>query len=220
MAVYLHILAAKIGIAALYLFFVCWGIYIAIARRQWAGLLVIVAIPVVVFLSLKFIPTFSLRQQYMHYTWVMLQQKDRSGNYGDINRMYSYKIGVRLIKQHPIGGVGAGDIMAEMKNGYAQWHPQVDEHSILIPHNQFLVVALACGIPAMLLFVLWVCYPLVWLRKNRESFFFFIVWLILLMELMIEPVLEIQNGVFVYLFFLLLFLQEMRRANGIPAEQQ
>ena len=218
MVVYLHILAAKVGIGAVYLFFVCWGIYIAIARRRWAGLLVIVAIPVVVLLSIKFIPTFDMRQQYLHYSWVMLEQKDKSGNYGDINRMYSYKIALRLIKQHPMGGVGAGDIMAEMKNGYAQWHPQVDEKSVLIPHNQFLVVALACGIPAMLLFAAWVFFPLVWLRRNRQSFFFFVVWLILLVELMIEPVLEIQNGVFVYLFFLLLFLAEMRRAGSVPAE--
>jgi hypothetical protein len=70
----------------------------------------------------------------------------------------------------------------------------------------------------MLLFAAWVFFPLVWLRRNRQGFFFFVVWLVLLLELMIEPVLEIQNGVFVYLFFLLLFLAEMRRSGGAPAE--
>jgi O-antigen ligase len=218
MVVYLHILAAKIGIISLYLFFVCWGLYVTIARKKLAGLLIIIAVPVVMWLALNYVPTFAIRQQYIHYTLVKLEQQDKSGNYGDINRMYSYKIAYRLIKEHPLTGVGAGDIMDEMKRGYAQWHPQVVEGSILIPHNQFLVVALGCGIPAMLVFMAWVFMPLFWLKKNRQSFFFFVVWLILFFELMIEPVLEIQNGVFVFLFFLLLQLQEMRKAEVAPAE--
>ncbi len=213
MVIYIHILAAKVGLVALYLFAICWGIYITVARRRLAGLLIIVAVPVILTLGIKYIPTLKLRQQYMHYTFLMLMRNDKSGNYGDINRMYSYMIASRLIAQHPLTGVGAGDIMDEMKRGYAQWHPQVVESSILIPHNQFLVVALGCGIPVMLLFMGWVFMPLFWLKKNRQSFFFFVVWLILFFELMIEPVLEIQNGVFVYLFFLLLQLQEMRKGE-------
>jgi len=81
---------------------------------------------------------------------------------------------------------------------------------VLLPHNQFLIVALGCGLPAAILFTVWVLMPLLSLRRNRQSFFFFIVWLALLMQLMIEPVLEVQYGVWMYLFFLVLFLNELR----------
>jgi O-antigen ligase len=106
-------------------------------------------------------------------------------------------------------GVGAGDMKQQMDAMYEHYYPQTDEHGRLLPHNQFLVVALGCGVPAMVLFIVWVFWPLTKIRRNRQSFFFFIVWFILFIQLIIEPVLEVQFGVFVYLFFLLLMLQEL-----------
>jgi hypothetical protein len=87
----------------------------------------------------------------------------------------------------------------------------VQQQDILLPHNQFLIVALGCGVPALLVFTLWVFMPLRQLRRNRASFFFLMVWLILFLQLAIEPVFEVQYGVFVYLFFLLLFRKQLPR---------
>ncbi|NDC42174.1 MAG: hypothetical protein EBZ77_11600, partial [Chitinophagia bacterium] len=102
--------------------------------------------------------------------------------------------------------------------GYAKWHPEVtEERNQLIPHNQFLTVGVACGLPALLAFMVWVALPLRRMGRNRESFFFFTVWLLLLFQLLIEPFLEGQFGVFVYVFFLLLFAQLLppkQEANG------
>jgi len=205
LAVYMHILAAKSGLVSLYLFIFLWGLYETIAKRKLAGLLVLIAIPVVFNIALKFIPTlYERKEQLMASIW-MIRVKDKGGNYADQSRLISYDISKNIILQHPMTGVGTGDMLAEMKKGYAQWYPQVEERNMLVPHNQFLTVALGCGIPAMLVFVLWIFWPLAWLRKNRESFFFFSVWLILLVQLMIEPALEVQYGVFVFIFFLLLF---------------
>jgi hypothetical protein len=99
-----------------------------------------------------------------------------------------------------------------MKKGYATYYPQVDDKARLVPHNQFLITALGCGIPAMLIFTAWVVYPLTWLRRKitaseklfaaRQNFFFFMAWLLLLTQLLIEPVLDVQYGVFVYMFFM------------------
>ena len=219
LAVYLHILAAKSGLVALYLFVAAWGIYMAIARRRLAGILVILSIPVFLFIATRYIPTFSERKDYIGYAWTMLREGDRSGKYGDVNRLMSYKLALGLIREHPLAGVGAGDMLSEMKKGYAVYYPQVEDKARLLPHNQFLIIGVGCGIPAMLLFCAWVFYPLLWLkhkqpaRENigsaRQRFFFFIVWLLLLTQLLIEPVLEVQYGVFVYLFFLWWQRQQM-----------
>ncbi len=209
LVVYLHILAAKSGIISLYLFLMAWSVYLLFVKKKLVGIIIVIAIPVFILLAIKYLPTFGARSSYTYYSLFMVRVGDKSGNYGEMGRLISYDIALKLIKQHPVCGVGTGDMMAEMKKGYSQWFPEVADYSRLIPHNQFLVVALGCGIPAMLLFAVWVFMPLTAIRRNRQSFFFFIVWLILFIQLMIEPVFEVQVGVFVYLFFLLLQKHEL-----------
>jgi O-antigen ligase len=225
--VYLHVLAAKSGLVALYAFLVAWGIYIAVAKKKLAGLLIILGIPILLFTAVKCIPTLSERKDYISYAWTMLREGDRSGKYGDVNRLMSYKLAFHIMGQHPWLGVGAGDVLQEMKKGYDEFYPQVEDKARLLPHNQFLLEGVGCGIPAMLLFAVWVFYPLTWLRRSspmakpgRQRFFFFIVWLLLLSQLLIEPVLEVQYGVFVYLFFLLWQWQQMpERPSATPTAQ-
>ncbi len=212
--VYIHILAAKSGIVSLYLFLLAWGVYLLVVKRKLMGVIIVVAIPLSVIFALRYIPTFGERGGYMFFSYQMLKTGDKSGNYGDIGRLMSYDIAGKLIQQHPLNGVGTGDMPTEMKKGYDQWYPAVDDHARLIPHNQFLIVALGCGIPAALLFILWVFMPLASIKRNRQSFFFFVVWLILFIQLMIEPIFEVQIGVFVYLFFLLLYRHELPGADN------
>ncbi len=207
--IYLHILAAKSGLLAIYVFIAAWGVYISLVKKKLAGIIVILSIPLILIIATRLIPTFSERQDYIGYAWTMLKEGDRSGKYGDVNRLMSYKLAIESIQEHPLLGVGCGDMMAEMKKGYQKYYPQVDDKARLLPHNQFLIIALGCGIPAMLLFAAWAFYPLTLLRRNRKSFFTFIVWLLLLSQLLIEPVLEVQYGVFVYLFFMWWQQQEM-----------
>lgn len=208
--IYIHVLAAKSGLLSLYVFLVAYGLYLSIAKRKIAGIITLAAIPVVIFAALKFMPTFKERANYIDFTYHRLIDGDKSGNLGDIARLLSYKISFQIIQEHPLVGVGIGDMKAEMDKRYIAQYPQIPEYGRLLPHNQFLTVAIGCGIPAMLLFMAWIFAPLFQIRKNRQGFFFFIVWLILFVQLMIEPVLEVQFGVFVYLFFLLLQLQEVK----------
>ena len=212
MVIFLHILATKSGLISLYIFLAGWSIYM-LFRRKLVGLLIIIAIPICFFLAKTFVPTFHERVNYIYYSYFMLKQGDESGNYGDISRLMSYNLATDLIKQHPLTGVGTGDMLSAMDSSYARRYPQVPPAARLLPHNQFLLVGLGCGIPAMLLFAFWVFMPLAALKRNRQSFFFFMVWLIMLLQLLIEPALEVQLGVFVYLFFLLLLKHELPRSG-------
>ena len=210
LVVYLHILAVKSGLVSLYLFFIGWGFYMLFFKKKLAGLIILVGLPAIFFLANSFMPTFRERVNYIEFTIFMFKHGDRSGRFGDNNRLYSYKIAYDLMTKHPLTGVGTGDIKSSMDTGYAVMYPEVPEMARLIPHNQFLVVGLGCGVPAMILFIIWVFMPLASLKKNRQSFFFFMAWLVLFIQLMIEPVLEVQIGVFVYLFFLLLQKHELK----------
>lgn len=216
---YIHVLAAKTGLLSFYLFVAAWGIYMSFGKQRWLGLAVIIAIPLSVTLALKLIPTLRERATYIGYTIYMYNHGHRTAVLGDIARLISYDLASQLIAQHPLTGVGTGDMKADMDKMYFQHHPEINEHGRLLPHNQLLVVGLGCGVPAMLVFIAWILAPLRRLRRNRQSFFFFIVWLILLVQLLIEPVLEVQFGVFVYLFFLLLHLQELGSTVTPPSPQ-
>ncbi len=203
LTIYLHILAAKSGLISLYLFIISYGIW-QLVQKKIKAVLTVVALLAVLLVTANFaIPTFRQRIMYMCYTYIAFEQGDRSGTYGDIGRLISYKIAAREIIAHPWAGVGASDMLDVMKQGYTKWYPQVRDEDRLLPHNQFLAVALGCGIPAALLFTCWVFMPLGWLKRDRNSFFMFTTWLILSVNLMIEPFLEVQYGVFVYLFFML-----------------
>lgn len=201
--IFLHILAARTGLLALYLFFLVWVLYGGMKKSKWyaAGLLVLMIGGMLA--AVTYVPTLKQRIGYVSYSYIMYKKGERSGIYSDIGRIISYDVAGTIIKQHPVAGVGAGDILNEMKTVYRQEFPDVDEAHILLPHNQFLIVMLAGGIPALILFLAWLFAPLGLLRRNRKSIFFLSTWLMLLLVLMVEPALEVQFGVFVYLFFLL-----------------
>ena len=210
LAVYLHILASKSGLIALYIFAFSAALYGIIARRNKAAMLSLLAIPVVLYLGVTYVPTLKERKEHIIYTWYRYMDHDRTGKLGDLSRLISYEISLKLIAEHPITGTGTGDMLAEMNKGYDKWYPAVtDERNRLIPHNQFLTIALGCGIPAMLLFLWWVVMPLFQMPKGRARLFFVATWLALFVQLMIEPFLEGQFGVFIYLFFPLMIMHCM-----------
>ncbi len=203
LSVYLHVLAARTGLFLWYVFILAWAIYMGVKKSRWLGIGIIAALLSFFALAFSYIPTFQMRLGYMSYMFIAYNQGEMSANYSDMGRWISYDLAIKAISRHPMTGVGAGDMLDTMRAGYAKWYPDTTEEQVLLPHNQFMVVALACGIPAALIFTIWVFMPLTWLRRQRGAFFFYIIWQILFVELMINPVLEIQFGVFVYLFFLL-----------------
>lgn len=214
LALYLHILAAKSGLIALYMLLIGWALYVTIARKKVIGIISLVVILLGAYLAVNFIPTLKNRARHLYFTYYLYEKKDSSvAYYGDAARLLSYNVAETIIKAHPVNGVGVGDMFAETKKVYAEKYPAIPEQNILLPHDQFLVVTIACGVLAGLIFAVWAFYPLFWLRRNRESFFMFLVWASLLLQLLAEPILEIQYGVFVYLFFLLW------QKHTLPAKQ-
>src|SRR5690606_28094758 len=208
--VMLHVLAARSGLAAFYVFMAGWCFYLVFSRaKKWISFGLIPVFLILVFLAFNYVPTLKNRLDHTHYSFIMFQEGNMSGDYSDIGRYISYELALKIIQQNPLSGVGAGDIMDAMKEKYARYYPHIPEEQKLVPHNQFLTVGVAGGIPAMILFTLWVFYPLFEIKKNRQGFFLFFLWLALMVPLMVEPVLEIQFGVFVYVFFLLWQRQEL-----------
>jgi len=205
MVIYLHVLASKTGLVMVYTFAALLIGRAAVRRGQWwKALLGLVFAVSAAWIAVQTVPT--LRAKVAYVTWTIDQARagERSGRYSDIGRALSYTVAARLIAQNPLFGVGAGDIKASMSNGYRQWQPAVAPENHLIPHNQWLSTAVAAGIPAVVLFCGWWLWPL---RRRagrgRAAFGELCVWTMLCVPLLVEPFLEVQAGVSVYLFSLL-----------------
>lgn len=211
LCLYIHIIAVKTGVLVLYMFFFIWGLYHAFSRQKLLGIGLIVLMFSSFFAAYKYVPTFENKIDYFRYTWKVFGEGHYDSDYSDIGRLVSYDVAIKKIKEQPLSGTGAGDISATMYEGYTEWYPKVPDErkQRLLPHNQFMVVALVCGIPVMLLFAIWVFYPVKWVKRNRSGFFFFAVWFLMFIPLMVEPFLELQFGVYVYLFYLLWFRNNM-----------
>jgi O-antigen ligase len=205
-AVFLHLLAARSGLIALYILLglgLGYLLYVPSLRRlAFPALLVSAAFAVVM---VSTIPTLRLRWNYVAYTVSQFSDHGLSANYSDMSRVISYDIAWRSIVQSPLAGVGSGDMMLAMTAGYEHYYPSVAPAQRLVPHNQLLIAGLACGFPGILLFSVWWICPVLGLRRSFQGFMLLAAWLMMLVPMMAEPMLEVQFGVFVSLFFTILF---------------
>jgi len=108
-----------------------------------------------------------------------------------------WKIAANLISEHPVIGVGIGDIKEELVKKYEEFHYDYGIRNRISPHNQLLHTAVILGIVgvAVLLFLLSTSFMLAW--RNRDwVYMLFIV--IIFLNCMTESILERQAGI---LFF-------------------
>ena len=204
LGLYLHVLAAKSGLLSLYVVLLGFGLYVTFSKKSILGIASILSLCLGFYLAIHYLPTFKKRFEYTYVSWLAFKNKDKTGNYGDVNRLISYKIAARLIEEHPLAGVGTGKMEAVIQDSYNNWYPEVLTENRLVPHNEFLLAGVGCGLPCVVFMLIWVLYPLTQITRNRKGFFFAITWSILLLQLMIEPALEVQYGVWVFLFFMTL----------------
>jgi O-antigen ligase len=203
MAAYLHVLAAKTGLVAFYILIAALLLRTVIRSPRTGVVMTLVAVATIA-ASIVYIPTLRERVGYTMVTFRSLSQGERNGIYSDAGRIISYDLALRSIRTHPWTGVGAGDVFDVMREGYRRHYPEVAEPQQIWPHNQFLIFAMAAGIPCVALFFGWYMTWLSSIRRDREGFFRLTQWLMLLVPLMVDVFLEVQFGVCVFLVFLLL----------------
>jgi hypothetical protein len=207
--VYVHILAAKTGLICLYLATLLYIISYVGKKSKALATTLAVGVLCLPLIAYNVIPTFKTKIDYVFYE-IEKYRQDKRYDYtlSDAGRMITYDIGAKAIAAHPVAGVGAGDVMDEMRAGYKKYYPEVAPDQQYGPINQFMFTALCIGIPLSLLFVLMVFAPFLAPLNNR-TYLSITVWL-LLVSIMVESMLELQFGVFTYLFFIMFWLSALR----------
>ncbi len=205
---YLHIQSSKLGLLGLYALIVFLGI--GFFKSKWGNkrfYTITISLVVLMLLAAKFLPVFNHQFSRIEKEYVVWKNNDVA-NYNDpdvtsfVPRLISYQIAVDLMKERPLLGVGAGGVFPAMQEVYAEKYP--DLRLVITPHNQPLNTGVALGFVAGFLMLIMLFYPLlkggtVFERANA---------LVLIVACMVEAMLEIQNGLFIYLFFTYWWLKD------------
>lgn len=208
--IYIHILAAKSGLICLYLSLMIFGIFKIGRRNKVLGFLIALFIISLPFLGYLFVPTFKTKIDYVNYELHKTKEADRYDyTLSDAGRMITYEIGSEAIKEHPLLGVGAGDLMDEMRQGYKRDYPEITADQQFGPINQFMFTALSVGIPLSLVLLAMCVLP--FFMKINNRIYLIVTSLALIVSLMVEAPLELQFGVFTYLFFMIIWINILKK---------
>ncbi len=120
-------------------------------------------------------------------------------------RFEFWKTGCYIVAQHPLIGVGTGDIQDAYNAMYESMHSKLDLVWRLRCHNQYLAITVAFGLIGLLLFLFYLFYPAIVLKKQLH-YLYWPFFLIALLSFITEDTLETQSGVTFFIFFQALFL--------------
>lgn len=135
-------------------------------------------------------------------------------------RFEFFKTAGWIIGQHPLTGVGTGDLPAAWKEAYQETGSTLEEKWRLRAHNQFLTFGVAFGIAGIifLLLVLTYFFRMAWQRGQLLLLFFMVIAAVSFLG---EDTLETQAGVTFFAFLLGWLWRYAARgttaANGIAA---
>ncbi|MFD2247686.1 O-antigen ligase family protein [Pontibacter ruber] len=111
-----------------------------------------------------------------------------------------------LIKEHPLFGVGTGDVKNEMVEAYKRRNFTYAAQHRFDPHNQYLSTTVGLGIPALFILLACFLYPL-YLAKQRKSWLLASFTLLIMFCALTESLLGSAQGIIFICFFLFLLLQ-------------
>jgi len=139
-------------------------------------------------------------------TYELIFEWDEFRNHRNISghslsmRLYYWKAGWQVFKQHFLLGVGSGDVQVEMNKIFISEQYPLEAEWFKRPHNQFINEAAALGILGLTAFVALIFVPFYRLRKKSLTLYT-IWWSVMLISFMFEDTLETQAGVACFTFF-------------------
>ena len=150
---YLHLLAAKTGLLCLYAGSFIYLLHMIIIQKKWrAGLGILTMILAIATLAYITLPTLRNRVQYVVYDFSTYSKGHFTPGYNDGARWLSIRAGYGITAQHPLNGVGFGDI----RSAVDQWHqanqPDSFAYERFLPANEWLVYGSGSGWPGLLCF--------------------------------------------------------------------
>jgi hypothetical protein len=154
----------------------------------------------------KYAEVSGLTKRLRQLFWEYQDYRDESNPSGNtmLMRFEFWKAAVYIIKRNVWFGVGTGDAWKAFRTAYTRTNTQLVHEWRLKSHNQFLAMTVALGITGLILFLFYLFYPVISLRKHLPLLFY-AFFTIALLSFITEDTLESQPGVTFYVYFSTLF---------------
>ena len=136
------------------------------------------------------------------------QQYFRTGNpsgHSAMQRIEYWKTSIMIIKEHPVIGVGTGDMNIAFEKQYELMDSPLQPEFRWRSHNQFLSITVGFGIIGILWFLFVLFYPPLKIGRMTD-YFYFVFFVIIMVSMLSEDTIETQTGVTIFAFFTSLFL--------------
>ncbi len=204
LTVYLHILSVRSGLLAFYIGVGYTIVYFLLIKKKLKYAIgIALLVPVLLIAAWNLSPNLATKIHYMQYDVFRFMNNEQVAWHSDGGRLLSQQMGFSLFKQHPVVGVGLGDIKDETNRIYSQLHPEVTDEHRLEPHNQFLFIAVISGFLGLLVF-LTALLTIFLSNSNYRKWLFCVIYCGLLSSFMTETTIEMQLGTLLFLFFVVL----------------
>lgn len=157
--------------------------------------------------NVVYLQKFSLRASIYELIWGWEDYRktgDPTG-FSLMQRFEFWKASRGLIRDHWLTGVGTGDMNIAFHDQYEKMHSKLAPSQRWRSHNQFLSIAVGFGIFGLAWFLFALLYPPIRLHKFSD-YFFLTFFIISLLAMLPEDLIESQAGVTFFAFFYALHL--------------
>lgn len=203
---FMHFLAVRSGLIALYAAMLFTGVRWVWQTRRWGAALGLLVLGAIVFWSaVQTLPSLKQKWEYTVYDWQQYREKE-GATYSDSERWISLRTGWMIWQQHPWLGAGAGDLPKETEQMLATHFPNYLATPKL-PHNQFVYLLAGTGMLGLTLSLVAFLYP-VFYGRPQHIHLFYSFQVMAFSSFLVEYTIETAMGVAWYLFYTLWFLQK------------
>ena len=145
-----------------------------------------------------------------------LYRRFNNPNGGSLSQRIEYtRASFHIIRQHPLFGVGTGDVPQAFSQTYDDIHSPLKDEFRFRAHNQYLAIAVAFGLVGLAFFLFVLLFPWCSSRKNH-TYLYMVFLVIMLLSMFPEDTLETQAGATLFAFFESLLL--VARPNSDTVE--
>lgn len=205
-SILIFMLASKTGIISLVIVFVFYIGYAIVRFRRYAvGAAALVALVLAFFVAMKAFPDMRGRLERMAEAITSNQPVDPKDAESNRVRLLIWQADMELIAEHPLTGVGTGDVQDELMNKYAERGMTGAHDKKLNAHNQFFQTGIALGLPGLILLTGIFLAGFTWSIRKRFGFGALLT-ILLLFNFIPESMLQVQAGTLFFGFFYSLVL--------------
>jgi len=188
-----HILAVRTGIFALYGAVLTLGVLHTVYTRRWKVMLITFAgMTAMIVGSVLFLPSVSNKIQYVLHDLKVLREQGVSPEYSDNLRLISIIHGMEIFVDHPVAGVGVGDVEDEMQLKYEADTAMIPAERRFPPISQYVFWLAAFGLLGTSALIGLLLFPVI--RHGGKTYLLIGIYALTGLSFLAETSIQLQLG--------------------------